>query len=92
MAHRHPASEGMGFRIGGTDLYVGPPATGNGNPILALTRRGQKVTIVSEFRNATSAAFFIEALQQGLDEANGGPANTIQIDENPASHSTTEQS
>lgn len=75
-------SDGHGFVIGNTHIYCGPGVRGTKAPaILAFTRVGeQDTTVVADFRNATMAAKFIEALKLAIDEGTANkPLNAEQL-------------
>lgn len=74
----HSAKHGRMFRLGDTVLYVGPPATGEGAPILAYGRAGSPgETIACSFSNATAAEEFIAAVATGIAEAREITARSV---------------
>jgi hypothetical protein len=66
----HRASDGQGFQIGQTGLYVGPGIRGTKAPaVLAHVRPGEKKPkVVADFRSSAAAERFVAALQAGIDE------------------------
>jgi hypothetical protein len=72
-AARARASEGYGFQIGNTNLFVGPGPRGTRAPVvLAYFRPGmKKPQSVAEFPSSSAAEKFIAALKDGIDEGTG---------------------
>jgi hypothetical protein len=73
MSPRVRASDGHGFQIGNTELYIGPGRLGLSKPpVLAFMVRGaKKPVIVASFTNASTAELFISALTEGIELLTG---------------------
>ena len=72
-AARTRASDGYGFQIGNTGLFVGPGPKGTrAAAVLAYTRPGmKKPLLVASFNSSSAAEKFIDALKAGIDEGTG---------------------